>query len=72
MVTNIIEPKSKLAYSLVQASEVTSLSVVYLRKEIRSKSLRAKLVGKRVLILDADLRNWLEEKMDWENMDNRK
>jgi hypothetical protein len=72
MLTNIVEPKSQLAYSLVQASEATSLSVVYLRKEIRSKSLRAKLVGKRVLILDADLRNWLEEKMDWENMDNRK
>ncbi len=72
MLTNIVEPKPQLAYSLVQASESTSLSVVYLRKEIRSKSLRAKLVGKRVLILDADLRNWLEAKMDWENMDNRK
>ena len=43
--------KPKLAYSVAEASEITSLSKAFLRKEIKDKNLKAKLVNRRVLIL---------------------
>lgn len=61
----------KLAYSVAEVSEKTSLSMAYLRKQITAKKLKAKLVGRRVLILNADLQNWLEGKENWENLNNR-
>lgn len=67
-----VTEKTKLAYSVSEASERTSLSKAFLRNEIRAKKLKAKLVGRRVLILDADLKKWLEEKMNWKNQDERK
>lgn len=72
MITNVSETKTKLAYSVAEASEVTSISKSYLRNAIRAKNLKAKLVGSRVLILDADLQNWLQGKENWKNSDERK
>ncbi len=67
----VVTDKTKLAYSVAEASEITSLSKAYLRNEIRAKNLKAKLVGRRVVILDAELKTWLEEKMNWENTEER-
>ena len=63
---------NKMAHSVEEVSELTSLSKDFLRKEIREKKLKAKLVGRRVLILNADLQNWLEGKENWTKSDERK
>ncbi len=65
------QKQGKLAYSVEEISLMTSLSKAYLRNEIRAKTLKAKSVGRRVLILDADLQNWLQGKEDWEPENER-
>lgn len=57
--------KEKLAYSIAEAADLTGVSKDFVRKEIRSKKLKAKLVGRRVLILNKDLEDYLQEKTDW-------
>jgi len=68
-------PKSitfdKIAYSVEEISEQTSLSKAFLRNEIRAGHLKAKLVGRRVLILDADLQNYLQGKETWKPTNER-
>lgn len=49
--TKTIETKEKIAYSVDQLSEMTSLSKEFLRKEIKAGNLKAKAFGRRVLIL---------------------
>ena len=76
MITNTVEanaaaPKTKIAYSVAEAAEVTSMSKSYLRNEIRAKNLKAKLVGNRVVILNSDLQVWLEGKSDWQGIKER-
>jgi len=71
MIATATETKTKLAYSVAEAAEVTSMSKSYLRNEIRAKKLKAKLVGNRVLILNSDLQNWLEGRDSWEGIKER-
>ena len=71
MITGVTNTNKKMAYSVEEISEITSLSKSFVRNEIRDKKLRAKLVGRRVLILDTDLQNWLEGKENWEKLDER-
>lgn len=59
------ENQQKLAYSVNEIAEMTSLSRSYLRNEIRAKKLKAKKVGTRVLILLQDLNAYLENQNDW-------
>ena len=49
----------KLAWSLIEISKQTGLSVSFLRKEIRAGRLPIKRFGRRVLVLDADLNAYL-------------
>lgn len=70
-ITDVQTAENKLAYSVKEVSEMTTLSKAFVRNEIRAKKLKAKLVGRRVLILDADLKNWLEEKKNWESLNKR-
>ena len=59
MVVNVIETKDKLAYSVEQISEQTTLSKAFLRNEIRAGKLKVKRCGRRVLILKDDFMNYL-------------
>ena len=49
----------KLAYSLPEAANATTLSVSLLRKHIRTGALKATKIGRRTLILAQDLATYL-------------
>ncbi len=55
----------KKAYSVKAAAEQFDASVPFVRSEIRIGNLRAKKVGRKVVILDADLQAYLENQPDW-------
>ena len=55
---NIMENR-KLAYSVEEISEQTTLSKAFLRNEIRAGHLKVKRCGRRVLILKDDFMNYL-------------
>ncbi len=50
MLGTITERKEKLAYSVEELSEKTTLSKAFLRNEIRAGRLKAKHFGRRLLI----------------------
>jgi len=50
----------KLAWALDEAAESTGLSKAYFRKIIAAGEIRTTRAGRRVLILDSDLRAWLD------------
>lgn len=49
----------KMALSIEQAAEATSLSKSYLRNEIRNGNLKAQRIGRRVLIMTDSLYEYL-------------
>jgi hypothetical protein len=55
----------RLAFSLRQLSESTTLSQNFLRNEIRSGNLRAKKFGARVLVLSQDWEKYARSQEDW-------
>jgi excisionase family DNA binding protein len=59
---NETENQGKLAYSVEEISEQTSLSKGYLRNEIKANRLKAQKFGRRVLVLNEDLQNYLRKK----------
>lgn len=58
---NTTETQEKLAYSVEEISTQTTLSKGYLRNEIRAGRLKAQKFGRRVLILNEDLQNYLRK-----------
>ena len=60
----IISDKSKLAYSIEETAEQTSLSKAFLRLEIKRGKLKVRRFGRRVLIRDEDLRDYIENGSD--------
>lgn len=52
--------QKRLAWSLAQISILTDLSVGFLRNEVRAGRLVARKFGRRVLIRDEDLRDYLK------------
>jgi len=59
--------QNKLAYSVEEISEQTSLSKPFLRNEIRAGRLKAKLFGRRVLILKEDWTAYADDKEIWKS-----
>ncbi len=59
MIDSITETQNKLAYSVEEISEQTTLSKAFLRNEIRAGKLKVKRCGRRVLILKDDFMNYL-------------
>lgn len=51
----------RIAWSLAEISEATGLSLGFLRNEVRRGTLPIKKFGRRVLVLEEDLRNYLAE-----------
>jgi excisionase family DNA binding protein len=52
--------QNKLAHSVEEVAAQTSLSKAFVRNEIRDGNLTAKKAGRRVLVLDTDLKTYLE------------
>lgn len=50
---------TRLAWRIEEIARETGLSIQFLRKEIRNENLKAKKKGRCVLVLDADLRQYL-------------
>lgn len=61
MLEAVTERQDKLAYSVEEISEATTLSKAFLRNEIRAGNLKVKRCGRRVLILKDDFMNYLNE-----------
>lgn len=59
MFAEVVERRNKAAYSIKEAAKETSLSPPYIRNLIRDGDLKAKKAGRRLIILDADLRDYL-------------
>ena len=49
----------RLCYSLTEASELTSLSVFSIKRQIRRGNLRVSRIGRRVVITAADLERFI-------------
>jgi excisionase family DNA binding protein len=58
--TATTKPQQKVAYSVKEVAQQTTLSVPYIRNEIRDGNLKIKRAGRRVLVLDSDLKEYLE------------
>jgi excisionase family DNA binding protein len=61
-ITNEIETFTtlpRLAWGLSEVSECTGLSVAFLRAEVRAGRLPVRRFGRRVLVRDEDLREYL-------------
>jgi excisionase family DNA binding protein len=57
MITNTL--KQKIAYSVEEISEQTTLSKAFLRLEIKRGKLKISRFGRRVIVRDEDLREYL-------------
>ena len=49
----------RLAWSIAEVASSTGLSIGFVRKEIRAGRLAARRAGRRVLVLDDDLKRYL-------------
>ena len=58
--------KNKLAFSIDELAEMTSLSSAFLRNAVKQKQLKAKHFGARVLILASDWQQYAENQHDWQ------
>ena len=52
--------EEKLAYSVEEIAKLTTLSKPFLRNEIRAGRLKINRFGRRVLVLDKNLKDYLE------------
>ncbi len=59
MIETITE-RNKLAYSVEEIAEQTSLSKAFLRLEIKRGKLKVRRFGRRVIIRDEDLREYIQ------------
>lgn len=60
MITDVTNTNKKMAYSVNEVSELTSLSKSFLRNEIRAGNLKARKISRRVLVLNEDLQAYLK------------
>jgi excisionase family DNA binding protein len=51
----------RVAWSLAEISEATGLSLGFLRNDVRRGALSTRKFGRRVLVLDQDLKTYLEK-----------
>jgi excisionase family DNA binding protein len=61
----------KLAYSVEELAEATSLSKAHLRNEIHAGNLKAKKVGRRILILEKDALDYFDGFESAERKENK-
>jgi excisionase family DNA binding protein len=58
MVTNVTH---RIAWSIAEIAGLTGLSIGFIRKEISAGNLAAQKKGRRVLVLDNDLQDYLNK-----------
>jgi excisionase family DNA binding protein len=58
-VMEALKTTPRLTYGLREVAELTGLSVAFLRNEVRAGRLRVLKFGRRVLVRDADLQEYL-------------
>jgi hypothetical protein len=51
----------KVAWSITEISQATGLSIGFLRNDVRNGRLPVKKFGRRVLVLQIDLQDYLQE-----------
>ncbi len=56
--------QQRIAWSLIEIAKQTGLSLGFLRNEVRAGRLPVRRFGRRVLVLDEDLRRYLTEGSD--------
>ena len=64
MLETVTERQDKMAYSVDEISEQTTLSKAFLRNEIRAGHLKVQRFGRRVLILNDDLQAYLKREVE--------
>ncbi len=69
---NTTEQFTKKAHSVKAAAQQFDASVPFVRNEIRVGNLRAKKIGRKVVILDVELQEYLENQPDWKNKSGEK
>jgi excisionase family DNA binding protein len=52
-------PQKKIAYSIVDVTDLTGLGRSFIYEEIKAGNLNIRKAGRRTLIFDADLNAWL-------------
>ncbi len=67
---NTITEKTKMAFTVEEIAEQTTLSKAFLRLEIKRGKLKVKRFGRRVVVLYEDLRNYIDNGSDGGNLDN--
>ena len=60
------ESTKKMAWGLGEIAESTGLSIGFLRNEVRRKALPIRKFGRRVLVLEEDLKSYLSKGSDKE------
>ena len=55
-----IETKPRLSWALAEVSQLTGLSVGFLRNDVRSGRLPIRRFGRRIVVLDQDLEHYLD------------
>ena len=55
---------SRMAWSVYEVALCTGLSPGFIRKQIRAGKLRARKLGRRILVLDSDLCEYLQQEAD--------
>lgn len=55
----------KKAHSVKSAAAQFDASVPFVRNEIRNGKLKAKKIGRKVIIMDSDLQIYLENQPNW-------
>lgn len=60
-----INNRHRKAYSVKSAAAAIDSSITTIRRRIESGDLRAKRLGKKIVILDADLQSFLEKQSDY-------
>ena len=51
---------NRMAWSLPELAAALGLSIGFLRKEVHRGALRTRRIGRRVLVLEADLKTFLD------------
>ncbi len=69
MLDTILE-KSKMAFTVEEIAEQTTLSKAFLRLEIKRGKLKVKRFGRRVVVLYEDLRNYIDNGSDGSKLEN--
>ena len=57
--------RKRLAWGLAELAGELSVSLPFLRKEVRVGSLKAKKIGRRVVVLAEDVERYLASRPEW-------